>query len=558
MSGSAENAQRRLPRLAPGESADVGLLLEGTYPYVSGGVSSWVHEIITGLPDLSFGVIFLGASPESYGEIRYQLPRNLVHLETHYLMSEPGTSRPIGGGGADADADDADADTFAVADDDGGEGKVRPRRRALSSALAEMIRLHDAFKAPEGGLDPRHLDAASALGGPGGISLREFLSEDEIWARLCNEYDARCPTTSFLDYFWTVRTMHRPLFTLAELARRAPGFRLVHAVSTGYAGFLGALLQRQRGCPFIVTEHGIYTKERKIDLARAAWIRDEETPGDGSLGQELGYLRRLWIRFFEGLGRAAYASARPVVSLYEGNRARQIEDGAAREHTRVIPNGIDITRFAALRAARPAIPPPVLGLVGRVVPIKDIKTFVRAMRTVVAEIPDAQGWIVGPDDEDPRYADECRALARSLGLERAVRFLGFRPAEEVLPQLGLGVLTSISEALPLFVLESFAAGVPVVATDVGSCRALVEGGDAVDRARGVAGAIAPFAAPEALARAAVELLRDPARWRRAAAAAVARVEALYTRDQMFTEYRALYRAAFEEAASHGRDRLRAS
>ena len=214
--------------------------------------------------------------------------------------------------------------------------------------------------------------------------------------------------------------------------------------------------------------------------------------------------------------------------------------------------------FAALRAARPAIPPPVLGLVGRVVPIKDIKTFVRAMRTVVAEIPEAEGWIVGPDDEDPRYADECRALARSLGLERAVRFLGFRPAEEVLPQLGLGVLTSISEALPLFVLESFAAGVPVVATDVGSCRALVEGGDAADRARGVAGAIAPFAAPEALARAAVELLRDPARWRRAAAAGVARVEALYTRDQMFTEYRALYRAALQEAAPHGRDRLRAS
>src|SRR4029077_17871917 len=129
-------------------------------------------------------------------------------------------------------------------------------------------------------------------------------------------------------------------------------------------------------------------------------------------------------------------------------RARQIEDGAVSERTRVIPNGIDVSRFAALRAARPAAasPPAVLGLVGRVVPIKDIKTFIRAMRTVVAEIPEAQGWIVGPDDEDPRYAEECRALARSLGWEGAVRSLGFRPAEEVLPKLGLAVLTSISEA----------------------------------------------------------------------------------------------------------------
>jgi polysaccharide biosynthesis protein PelF len=540
---SDNDDDRPLPRLPPGGSADVGLLLEGTYPYVSGGVSSWVHEIITGLPELTFGAIFLGASPETYGEIRYELPPNLVHLETHYLMS--GRAEAAKGASSKHPKRLARGAAFA-----------RESHRPMSAALTDMVRLHDAFKARDGALDAQSLDAAGALGGPGGISLAEFLSGDEIWARLCEEYAAGCGSTSFLDYFWTVRTMHLPLFTLTDLARRVPDFRVLHAVSTGYAGFLGTLLQRRRGCPFIVTEHGIYTKERKIDLARAAWIRDEETGALGGLGQDLGYLRRLWIRFFEGLGRAAYASARPIVSLYQGNRERQVEDGAAAERTRVIPNGIDVARFAALRAERPATPPRVLGLVGRVVPIKDIKTFVRAMRTVVTEMPDAQGWIVGPEDEDPRYAEECRALARSLGLEASVRFLGFRPAEQVLPNLGLGVLTSISEALPLFVLEAFAAGVPVVATDVGSCRALIEGGDAADRARGVAGAIAPFAAPEAVARAAIDLLRDPARWRRAAAAGIARVEALYTRAQMFTEYRAVYRTALEEA--HGRDRLRAS
>jgi glycosyltransferase involved in cell wall biosynthesis len=106
------------------------------------------------------------------------------------------------------------------------------------------------------------------------------------------------------------------------------------------------------------------------------------------------------------------------------------------------------------------------------------------------------------------------------------------------------------------VLEAFAAGVPVVATDVGSCRALIEGGDDEDRARGAAGAIAPFAAPDALARAAIDLLRDRERWQRASAAGVARVEALYSRERMFNEYRAVYGTALEEA--HGRDRLRAS
>ena len=57
---------QKLPTRDPGAGPiDVGLLLEGTYPYVSGGVSSWVHEIISGLPELTFGAIFLGASPET-------------------------------------------------------------------------------------------------------------------------------------------------------------------------------------------------------------------------------------------------------------------------------------------------------------------------------------------------------------------------------------------------------------------------------------------------------------------------------------------------------------
>jgi glycosyltransferase involved in cell wall biosynthesis len=57
----------------------------------------------------------------------------------------------------------------------------------------------------------------------------------------------------------------------------------------------------------------------------------------------------------------------------------------------------------------------VLCLIGRVVPIKDIKTFIRAMRRVVNQMPEAEGWIAGPEDEDPAYAEECQNLVRSLG-----------------------------------------------------------------------------------------------------------------------------------------------
>jgi len=131
----------------------------------------------------------------------------------------------------------------------------------------------------------------------------------------------------------------------------------------------------------------------------------------------------------------------------------------------------------------------------------------------------------------------------ALGLDRNVKFLGFRAPEEILPQLGLLALTSMSEALPLVVLEAFASGLPVLTTDVGACREMVEGRTPEDRALGSAGAVVPIAAPEQTARAALSLLGDPARWRKAQRAAVRRVEAHYTQEQMVDAYRQVYREA---------------
>ena len=48
------------------------------------------------------------------------------------------------------------------------------------------------------------------------------------------------------------------------------------------------------------------------------------------------------------------------------------------------------------------------------------------MRMLVNERPDAQGWIVGPEDEDPSYVNECKELGASLGLKDHVKFLGFQ------------------------------------------------------------------------------------------------------------------------------------
>ena len=493
------------------ESADIGLLLEGTFPYVAGGVSSWVNQMIRGFPDIRFAVVFIGSLEEEYGEAKYELPENIVHFERHYLYEKrraPEIKKIEG-----------DPATFAVVEE-----------------------MHRYFRAPHAHAEGRALfeRLAPELAG-GRLNQEDFLYSHRSWEFIAAQYREFSSDPSFVDYFWTVRTMHAPVWILADIAKNLIPCKAYHTVSTGYAGLLGALLKYRTGKPLILSEHGIYTKERRIDLFNAHWIPDNRVIFQRD-PTEIAYFRQMWMRFFEGVGKICYDASDSIIALFEGNRLRQIEDGADPARTSNIPNGIDIARYAPLRTKRPATTPPVMALIGRVVPIKDVMTFVRAMRTVVNRLPQAEAWIIGPEDEDPEYAQECRNLAVGLGISDKVKFLGFQQMTDVLPQVGVVTLSSISEALPLVLLEGFAAGVPAVATDVGACRQLVYGLDAEDQALGAAGSVVQIADPQALAAAAVELLTDPAKWKAASDAGIRRVETYYRQDQMFERYRAVYEA----------------
>ena len=501
--------------------ADIALVLEGTFPYVSGGVSSWINQILRAYPQYRFALVFLGSRRSDYGAFRYQLPDNVVHFEEHYLYEH-----------LNADFQPAPRKGHAHAFDQV-EQLIATMERTGADSPQTMALFQQVVRAMQPG---------------GSMHLEDFLYSERAWNLLCDVYRKHCTDPSFVDYFWTVRIMFQPLWLLARVAQSLIPVRAVHCASTGYAGFLGALLEQTRGTPLILSEHGIYTKERKIDLAQASWIAEnpDEQLSTG-LDAEVSYIRRLWIRFFERVGLLTYRAANPIVALYEGNRQRQVLDGAEPRRTRVIPNGIDLDAWAGALERRPPGIPPVVGLVGRVVPIKDVKTFIRAMRGVVSAMPEAEGWIVGPEEEDPDYASECRSLVASLGLQDKVKFLGFRRIGEVLPQLGLMVLTSISEAQPLVILEAWAAGAPVVSSDVGSCRELIEGADAEDRALGRAGEVVAIADPQATSRAILALLRNPQRWQAAQAVGLQRVERYYTEALMLGRYRGLYREATEIA-----------
>ena len=509
------------PLLTASEKADICLLLEGTYPYVRGGVSSWVHQLIIGHPNYTFALIFVGASKEHYLKMHYELPDNVCHFERHFLSDDINLGPPE-------------------------PRSIKPEIIATLKSLYEQL--------SQGGQAPsleKISDLRKVLFQAAKYEPEDIFYSIEIWEMIVETYRKNCPSLPFNDFFWNVKAMHAPILAILRIASTAPLADCYHTISTGYAGLLGLFLRLMKNKPLMVTEHGIYTKERQIDLYQVDWITESNPDIAAGLDSRISYIRQMWMQFFEGLGRLTYSASISIVTLYGQNRQKQIDLGAPPDRSIVIPNGVDIGRFVNLRDKRSPGIPPILCLLGRVVPIKDIKTYIRAIDLLRKKIPNAEGWIVGPEEEDQEYADECHELVEQLGLKNHVKFLGFQNISDILPKMSLMTLSSISEGQPLVILEGYAAGVPVLSTDVGSCRELAEGRTEEDRALGSAGSIVPIANPRALADAAIELLGDEKRWYAAQASAIARVEKYYGEQTFLNNYLQLYK----QVLAHGRNRV---
>ena len=491
---------------------DVLMVAEGTYPFIRGGVSTWIHDLITGLDEFNFGVIFLGSNEDDYQGIRYELPENLVYLDSHYLFSNSERPQP----------------------------EILDGSRNL---LREINGLHKWFKLHAGQAFPeyaRHLKFFLET-----VTERDFLYSRKSWKFIEESYFNFASNLPFIDYFWTVRNIHGPIWRVAKIAQSLPYIKVVHSPSTGYAGFLSSIIRYDRKIPFILTEHGIYTRERKIDIVNADWIQDKRFFFQREKGN-IDHIKNMWINFFLGIGKVSYDAADLIVSLFNNARDIQIGLGAPKEKTKIIPNGVKIKNYASARKPANRETPHVVALIGRVVPIKDVKTFIKAMRLVKSKIPDIEGWVVGPTDEDPNYFKECKQLVSILGLNDTIRFLGFQKLTDIFPKIGLTTLTSISEGMPLVVLESFAAGVPCVTTDVGSCRQLIYGGiNDDDKSLGKAGEVVPVANPSALAESYKRFLWDKKLYKNASGVAINRVEKFYTFESFLDNYRKIYKRAID-------------
>ncbi len=497
------------------EPADVCLIVEGAYPYVSGGVSSWLHSLILRQSALRFCVVAILPEPPS-PQSKYGAPPNLDTLHHLYLTSTYGSG-----------------------------GWWRPH--AFNQAKfdeAVGIFLHN------GGL--AELAQIIGLMAPLVKARRtaDLLDSNLAWKLVCDLYNRAMPHESFLHFFWAWRALFGGL--VATLSFPLPPARVYHTVSTGYAGLLAARAAVETGRPALITEHGIYTHERRIEILQADWIVDTVDKGFATHDPRRD-LRDFWSAAFESYARACYQACTEIITLHGANQPAQVNLGATPERMKIIPNGVDYQGLSRLPRAG-ADDRPTVALVGRVVPIKDIMNYLHAIKILRNEFPALDALVLGPTDEQPEYYEACKKAAAELGLNDTLRFTGQVNVTEYFPRIHVNVLTSLSESQPLSVLEAGAAGIPTVATDVGACREILTGRRDEFPALGEGGVLTDVSSPEQTAAAMAALLREPDRRERMGRVMQERVQHYYDIKLVDAAYANIYghhKQAAARPAVHG-------
>jgi glycosyltransferase involved in cell wall biosynthesis len=341
-----------------------------------------------------------------------------------------------------------------------------------------------------------------------GSLLNEAIAQGARVVRVPHLKRPLSPLADLLAFVWLVR----------YLRRERPAIVATH---TAKAGSLGRLAAKLAGVPVIVhTFHGhvlegyfgritssvFQTVERLLSLITTHFI---------AISPEIAEdLERLRI----GLGKTSIVRlGLDLEHMDKGLRGRLRRDLG-------IPNGA-----------------PLVGIVGRLVPIKAHDLFLASAGLVVDASPTVHFAIIG----DGELWDELHGRVAAAGLSDRVHFAGWRDdLPEVYADLDLVVCCSRNEGTPVSVIEACAAGCAVIGTPVGGMTSIIQ--------RGVNGVLIPAGDANMLAAAISNLVADPAR--RQSMGIAGRRIALETfgANRMVAELKRIYTQLSADAASTGR------
>ncbi len=256
-----------------------------------------------------------------------------------------------------------------------------------------------------------------------------------------------------------------------------------------------------------------------------------------------GYFSPRVNRLVRGVERLLAGVTDRIITISPAQRADIVERFRIADAARtvVVPLGLDLAPLLE-SGARPlreelgiGADALVFGYVGRLVPIKDLPTLVRAFARARQQVPTAHLLIVG---DGPARA-EMEPLVETLGIGASVHLAGWRDdLTRVYATIDVAVLSSRNEGTPVALIEAMAAGRPVVATAVGGVADVVQDGET--------GWLVPPGDVDAMAAAMVRLAGDAAARARMGALGRERVRARYFYDRLVDDIQALYVQALDE------------
>jgi len=340
---------------------------------------------------------------------------------------------------------------------------------------------------------------------------KEWLKSQAYWEFVKNNYEKIYAGGSFLEYFWNCFGLNSMMLDSLNFINEIPEADVYHCVSTGFAGFAGALAKAAFNKPLVITEQGLYLEERRSDLVRQKVSE--------LYGKQL-------IQFSESMIRTSYKYVDKLVPPCLSHIPIEKELGADVSRIKVINNGIEIERFQpSEREART----PVIGCFARIVPIKGLTFFIEAAKIVSEKCP--VDFVVLGDIQDKEYYDECQDLVQKLGLTDRFKFMGHIDPVIWYPKVDIFTLSSLSEGVPYSLLEAMSCGLPSVCTAVGGVPEILSGG---------AGYVVPPGQPEKLAEKYYALLQDKELRLSMGRKATQKAKTQYTIQKMGQEFRNTY------------------
>lgn len=446
----------------------------GSYPHYHGGVSTWCDMLINGLPQVEFDLMSFTASPNA--EVVYTLPKNVHNLRAVPLW---GTS-----------------DALEMKRDLGLVGMARHKMGISDEEIETHFLPHfRRFLRIVWGKESRPKEFGRTLYDM--AAYFRYYSYDAtmralpVWDCFVEEgrqgYEAYAAElglegeVTLRDITDTKRLLYRWL-TLLTLP--IPEADIVHTAMAGLCTIPGILAKEAYGTPLLLTEHGVYLRERLLSLARY---------------KTNAFDQAFQARFDQHLTEAGYYYAEKIAPGSNYNHRWELKNGARPDKIQTIYNGPDPEEFVPGPYNSDETPPKIVFL-GRLDPLKDIQTLVAAAAVVHREMPEAQFKVYGKAPKgNEAYFQQCLDLRAELGLEEVVDFAGFADtAESAYNEGDLVILSSISEGFPYSVVEAMMCGRTVVGTAVGGVPEALEGVGLVVQPRD----------PEAMGQACLQLLRD--------------------------------------------------